>query len=89
MMNPDVKCLIFAKEIRLDLEEHIRKTEDATELAALVQAWCQVVREDNAEKQAPPEIQTSAIVRECMINILIIMLGLAVGIGFLMLLTRL
>lgn len=38
MINSDAKHLIDESELRFDLEERIKATEDSMELAALVQA---------------------------------------------------
>lgn len=89
LVDPSVKCPIRESEICLDLEERIRKTEDAIELAALVQAWCQVTRKFEEKIQVPPEVQMSADVKEIMIGIFMFTFGVLTAIGFLMLSARL
>ena len=61
MINPDAKCLIDESELRLDLEKRIKEAEDSMELAALVQAWCQVPKNYNYDTG----IFTDALYRIC------------------------
>lgn len=88
MTNSDAKCLINESELRLDLEERIKEVEDSMELAALVQAWCQVPKNYNIEGQISlewMETQTKTAIKEFTINVLMFALGAAVVIVFLVL----
>lgn len=92
MTDPNVKCPVRESEIRLDLEERIRETEDNIELAALVGAWCQVAKDKAVEgviQYGPLEARTGTAIKENMVNFLFFVLGAATGIASLMLLTRL
>mgnify|MGYP001032352377 CR=1 FL=1 len=89
MMDPNIKCPINKKEIRHELEERIRETEDGIELAALVLAWHKMSGEDIIERQVPQDVQTGMVIKEVLANVLMFILGSAIGIGILMLLTRL
>lgn len=88
-MNPDVKCPIHESEIILDLEERIREAEDAVELAALVQAWCQITRKYSPERQVPLDVRMSTAIKEVMISISLFAFGVLTAVGFFMLLARL
>ncbi|MCM1220638.1 MAG: hypothetical protein NC548_39735 [Lachnospiraceae bacterium] len=89
IMDPNVKCPINKSEIRHDLEERIGETENGMELAALVQAWCRITEKDIWEEQVPLEVQTSSVIKEVLINILMFVSGTLIGVAFLILLTRL
>lgn len=88
MINSDAKHLIDESELRLDLERRIKAAEDSMELAALVQAWCQVPKNYNIEGQISlewMEAQTKTAIKEFTINLLMFALGAAVVIVFLVL----
>jgi len=75
MTNPKEKRSINKTEIRKDLEERIRETEENIELASLVNAWCKVTKRDNEPETPPPDLQASMIVKETVINIILIIVG--------------
>lgn len=92
MTDPNAKCPVRESEIRLDLEERIRETEDNIELAALVGAWHQVTKNRTVEgviQYESLEARTGTAIKENMVNFLFFVLGAATGIASLMLLTRL
>lgn len=88
IVDPAAKCLISESELRLDLEKRIKEAEDSMELAALVQAWCQIPKNYNIEGQISlewMEAQTKTAIKEFTINLLMFALGAAVVIVFLVL----
>ena len=79
MTDPNVKCPVRESEIRLDLEERIRETEDNIELAALVGAWCQVTKNRTVEgviQYESLEARTGTAAKEIMENFLFFASGL-------------
>ena len=85
--NTNEICPIRIKEIKLDLEDRIRNTEDNIELAELVKAWIQIKNTtDIAKPQALPGFQVSISVKEVLLNVFMGLIGGVVGLIILMLL---
>lgn len=92
MTDPDMNCPVRESEIRLDLEERIRETEDNVELAALVKAWCQVAKDKTIKgvvQYEPQEARTETTAKEIMVGFLLFALGVATATVLLMLLAKL